>query len=131
MDVAHHLGGIAGKRAQGLRRPALGQGCFHVAGTIDARRGSPRDRNARPAPRQGHGDANQRQLWIAPGLAHGFLVLSESADFLYKATAYYAPQAERAIRWDDPDLKVAWPDIGAAPAVSAKDAAAGAFASLA
>jgi len=76
-------------------------------------------------------DANQRQLWIAPGLAHGFLVTSESADFLYKTTAYYAPEVERAIRWDDPDLKIAWPDVGVAPSVSAKDAAAPAFASLA
>ena len=56
---------------------------------------------------------------------------SESADFLYKTTAYYAPEVERAIRWDDPDLKIAWPDVGMAPAVSAKDAAAAAFASLA
>ncbi|MEO5883559.1 MAG: dTDP-4-dehydrorhamnose 3,5-epimerase [Caldimonas sp.] len=76
-------------------------------------------------------DANHRQLWIGPGLAHGFLVTSESADFLYKATAYYAPQAERAIRWDDPDLGIAWPDVGTAPRVSSKDAGAAAFASLA
>ncbi len=76
-------------------------------------------------------DTNQRQLWIAPGLAHGFVVTSDSADFLYKATDYYAPEAERAIRWDDPDLKILWPDVGVAPAVSAKDAAAGAFAALA
>ena len=75
-------------------------------------------------------EANHRQLWIAPGLAHGFLVTSESADFLYKTTTYYAPEAERALRWDDPDLKIAWPDLGAAPTVSAKDAAAAAFASL-
>jgi len=76
-------------------------------------------------------DTNHRQLWIAPGLAHGFLVTSEFADFLYKTTTYYAPEAERALRWDDPDLAIAWPDVGAAPTVSAKDAAAGAFASLA
>ena len=76
-------------------------------------------------------DTNHRQLWIAPGLAHGFLVTSEVADFLYKTTTYYAPEAERALRWDDPDLAIAWPDVGAAPTVSAKDAAAGAFASLA
>ena len=74
-------------------------------------------------------DANHRQLWIAPGLAHGFLVTSESADFLYKATAYYAPAVgARRLRWDDPDLTIAWPDVGMAPAVSAKDAAAPAFA---
>jgi len=67
---------------------------------------------------------NQRQLWIPPGLAHGFLVLTDSADFLYKASAYYAPQEEGAIRWDDPDLAIAWPDTGAAPQLSAKDAVA-------
>jgi len=76
-------------------------------------------------------EANHRQLWIAPGLAHGFLVTSDSADFLYKTTAYYAPEAERALRWDDPDLRIAWPDVGAPPTVSAKDAAAAAFSSLA
>lgn len=68
---------------------------------------------------------NHRQFWIPPGLAHGFLVLSDSADFLYKTTDYYAPQAEGALRWDDPDLAIAWPDIGMAPQLSTKDAAAG------
>jgi dTDP-4-dehydrorhamnose 3,5-epimerase len=67
---------------------------------------------------------NHRQLWIPAGLAHGFLVLSESADFLYKATDYYAPQAEAAIRWDDPDLAIDWPDTGAPVSLSGKDAAA-------
>ncbi len=67
---------------------------------------------------------NQRQLWIPPGLAHGFLVLSESADFLYKTTEYYAPQDEGAVRWDDPDLAIAWPDVGEAPRLSGKDAQA-------
>ena len=57
-------------------------------------------------------------------MAHGFLVLSESADFLYKATDYYAPQAEHSIRWDDPSLGIAWPLGGEAPRLSAKDAAA-------
>jgi dTDP-4-dehydrorhamnose 3,5-epimerase len=64
---------------------------------------------------------NQRQLWIPPGLAHGFLVLSESADFLYKTTDYYAPAHERCIRWDDPTLAIAWPNTGAPPSLSAKD----------
>ncbi|MCO5978965.1 dTDP-4-dehydrorhamnose 3,5-epimerase, partial [Ideonella oryzae] len=68
---------------------------------------------------------NHRQFWIPPGLAHGFLVLSDSADFLYKTTDYYAPQAEGALRWEDPDLAIAWPDIGMTPQLSAKDAAAG------
>ena len=67
---------------------------------------------------------NHRQLWIPPGFAHGFLVLSESADFLYKTTAYYAPTAERGIRWNDPELAIDWPDIGVPPQLSARDAAA-------
>ena len=65
---------------------------------------------------------NHRQLWLPPGMAHGFVVTSESADFLYKTTDYYAPGAEGCIRWDDPELAIAWPDIGVAPVVSAKDA---------
>ncbi|MBT9598169.1 MAG: dTDP-4-dehydrorhamnose 3,5-epimerase [Vitreoscilla sp.] len=68
--------------------------------------------------------ANHRQLWIPPGLAHGFLVLSDSADFLYKTTDYYAPQAEGSLRWDDPELAIAWPDAGVPPLLSAKDSAA-------
>ena len=67
---------------------------------------------------------NHRQMWVPPGLAHGFLVLSESADFLYKTTDYYAPQAERSLRWDDSELAIAWPDTGMPPVLSGKDAAA-------
>lgn len=67
---------------------------------------------------------NHRQLWIPAGLAHGFLVLSETADFLYKTTDYYAAHAEGAVRWDDPDLAITWPDVGMAPLLSAKDAQA-------
>lgn len=70
---------------------------------------------------------NHRQLWIPPGLAHGFFVLSESADFMYKTTDYYAPSAEGCIRWDDLDLAITWPDIGMKPTLSAKDAAAPTF----
>jgi dTDP-4-dehydrorhamnose 3,5-epimerase len=65
---------------------------------------------------------NHRQLWLPPGMAHGFVVTSDSADFLYKTTDYYTPSAEGCIRWDDPDLAIAWPDVGGAPNVSAKDA---------
>lgn len=74
-------------------------------------------------------DANQRQLWIPPGLAHGFVVLSEEADFLYKTTDYYAPELERCIRWDDPTLAIDWPLQGlpAGPVLSARDAQAGAL----
>ncbi len=68
---------------------------------------------------------NRRQMWIPPGFAHGFYAVSETADFLYKCTAIYSPRDERAIRWDDPDLGIAWPlHPGAPPLVSAKDAAA-------
>ena len=63
---------------------------------------------------------NQRMMWIPPGFAHGFLVLSGSADFLYKTTTYYAPQWDRGIRWDDPQIGVAWPLEGT-PVLSAKD----------
>lgn len=69
---------------------------------------------------------NKRQLWIPPGLAHGFLVLSESAEFLYKTTDYYAPAHERCISWNDPTLAIAWP-LTEAPLVSAKDAAGALF----
>ena len=67
---------------------------------------------------------NRRQLWIPPGFAHGFVTLSETADFLYKTTAYYAPGAEFAVRWDDPEIGIRWPDLGVAPRLSEKDAAA-------
>jgi dTDP-4-dehydrorhamnose 3,5-epimerase len=71
---------------------------------------------------------NKRQLWVPPGLAHGFLVLSESADFVYKCAGYYSQADERAVRWDDPALGIDWPLGGEAPIVSAKDAAAPPFA---
>lgn len=73
---------------------------------------------------------NHRQLWIPPGLAHGFLVLSDSADFLYKTTDYYEPKAERSLRWDDPALAIEWPDVGMPPVLSGKDAAAAGLADL-
>ena len=64
---------------------------------------------------------NQRQLWVPEGFAHGFLVLSETADFLYKTSNYYAPAHERSIRWDDQDIGIAWPCGDAAPVLSTKD----------
>ena len=69
---------------------------------------------------------NNRQLWIPPGFAHGFLVLSEHADFLYKTTDYYQPSDERALAWNDPHVKVEWPlhELAGSPALSAKDQAA-------
>lgn len=63
---------------------------------------------------------NKRMLWISEGFAHGFLVLSESADFLYKTTDYYAPQHERCVLWNDPDLGIRWPLIGE-PILTEKD----------
>lgn len=69
---------------------------------------------------------NKKQLWIPAGLAHGFVVLSETAEFLYKTTDYYAPQHERCIAWNDPDLAIDWP-IDGQPLLSAKDAAGAAF----
>jgi dTDP-4-dehydrorhamnose 3,5-epimerase len=67
---------------------------------------------------------NHRQLWIPPGFAHGFLVLSDTVDFLYKTTAYYSPQFEAAIRWNDPAIAIVWPESIARPRLSDKDLAA-------
>jgi dTDP-4-dehydrorhamnose 3,5-epimerase len=74
---------------------------------------------------------NYKQLWLPPGLAHGFLVTSDSADFLYKTTRYYAPEMERCVRWDDPGIGIDWPFQGRGPQLSAKDAAAPALAEAA
>jgi dTDP-4-dehydrorhamnose 3,5-epimerase len=68
-------------------------------------------------------EENQRQFWIPPGFAHGFMVLSDSADFLYKSTDYYAPAHERCIAWNDPALGIDWPKIDGLPNLSDKDAA--------
>ena len=65
---------------------------------------------------------NRHQLWVPAGFAHGFLVVSEMAEVLYKTTDYYAPQYERSIRWDDPDLSINW-NLDAAPILSSKDKA--------
>jgi dTDP-4-dehydrorhamnose 3,5-epimerase len=63
----------------------------------------------------------KNQLWVPPGFAHGFLVLSDQAEVLYKATDYYAPEYDRCIRWNDPDIGIHWP-LEAEPTLSAKDA---------
>jgi len=65
-------------------------------------------------------EENHRQLWVPAGFAHGFVVLSESADCLYKTTDYYAPEHERCIRWDDPEIGIEWP-LSGEPQLSAKD----------
>lgn len=67
---------------------------------------------------------SHRQMWIPAGFAHGFCVLSESADFLYKTTDYWYPEGERGLAWDDPDLGIEWPLGGAHPLLAAKDASA-------
>ena len=104
--------------AQGKLVRVVRGAVFDVA--VDIRKGSPTFGQWAGAELT---EGNHRQLWIPPGLAHGFLVLSESADFLYKTTDYYSPEHERCIAWDDPQLAIAWPDLGKAPVLSAKDLA--------
>ncbi len=72
---------------------------------------------------------NKKQMWIPPGFAHGFLTLSDTAEFLYKTTDYYAPEHERCIPWDDPAIGIAWP-LDGVPSLSAKDAAANELATI-
>jgi dTDP-4-dehydrorhamnose 3,5-epimerase len=89
----------------------------------------------RTSPRFGHwygcrlSAAAFRQLWIPPGFGHGFLVLSETADFLYKATDYWSPTLKRSIAWNDPQLAIAWPLFGTPPTLAPRDADAPALAS--
>lgn len=69
---------------------------------------------------------NKRQLWVPPGFAHGFLVLSETAEVIYKVTEYYAPDCDRGIRWDDPELNINW-GLNGPPLLSAKDVGGAGF----
>jgi len=70
-------------------------------------------------------DTNHHMLWVPPGFAHGFLALSETVDFLYKVTDVYAPQHERTVRWNDPEVGIAWPlPLGVSPVLAARDASA-------
>ncbi len=64
---------------------------------------------------------NHHQLWIPPGFAHGFVVLSDTADFVYKTTAYYAPESDRGVRWDDADIGIQWPTLDVPFSLSDKD----------
>ena len=74
---------------------------------------------------------NHRMLWVPPGLAHGILITSESADFLYKCTDFYSPEHERTLAWDDATLSIRWPlPAGVAPKLSAKDARGASFAEI-
>ena len=105
--------------AQGKLVRVVQGAAFDVA--VDIRRGSPtfgRWSGARL-------DAdNRRQLWVPEGFAHGFLALTDDTHFLYKTTDVYARDCERSIRWDDPQLAIAWPAVAGAPKLAAKDAAA-------
>jgi len=104
-------------QAQGKLVQVLRGAVFDVA--VDVRKGSPHFGRWVGVELN---DENRHQLWIPSGFAHGFCVLSDSADFFYKCTALFAPEAERAIRWDDPALGIRWPVE--APRLSTKDAAA-------
>lgn len=106
------------RQPQGKLVRCVAGSVFDVA--VDLRRSSPRFGQWAGAELSAE---NKRMLWIPPGFAHGFLVLSEFAEFLYKTTDYYAPEYERAIAWNDPDLGIRWP-IEGAPLLSAKDQAA-------
>ena len=106
------------RQAQGKLVRVIEGSVYDVA--VDLRRGSPTF--ARWVGVELSAD-NHRQLWVPPGFAHGFLVLSETAQVLYKTTDYYAPAHERCLRWDDPEVGIEWPRIGlAAPLLSPKDA---------
>jgi dTDP-4-dehydrorhamnose 3,5-epimerase len=105
--------------AQGKLVRVTSGSVFDVA--VDVRDGSPTFGHWVGAELSGE---NHRQLWIPPGMAHGFLVTSDSADFLYKTTDFYAPRAEGCVLWSDPAVGIEWPDIGMAPQLAAKDAAA-------
>jgi len=121
-SVRHTLRGLHYQieQAQGKLVRVTRGAVFDVA--VDLRRSSPR---------YGHwvgvmlSEANHQMLWVPPGFAHGYLALTEQIDFLYACTDYYAPERERAIRWDDPTLAVHWPlPDGVAPILSGKDAVA-------
>jgi dTDP-4-dehydrorhamnose 3,5-epimerase len=102
--------------AQGKLVRCASGAVFDVA--VDMRRSSPRFGQWVGATLTAE---NHHQLWIPPGFAHGFLVLSDTADFLYKTTDYYAPPSEGSVRWDDPTIGIQWPDAGVAPVLSGKD----------
>lgn len=105
--------------AQGKLVRVVSGAVFDVA--VDMRRSSPRFGRWVGVELS---EANHRQVWVPPGFAHGFLVLSERADFIYKTTDYYCPQAEGAVRWDDENLGIRWADAGIAPMLSHKDGGA-------
>jgi dTDP-4-dehydrorhamnose 3,5-epimerase len=111
------------RQAQGKLVRAVAGEVFDVA--VDIRRRSPTFGHWVGQVLSGE---NKRQLWIPPGFAHGFVVLSDSAEFVYKTTDYWAPEHERCIMWNDPALAITWPALDGAPRLSAKDALGSAFA---
>lgn len=110
---------------QGKLVRVIGGDVFDVA--VDLRKSS-------PTFRQWVGvrlsDENKRQFWIPPGFGHGFVVMSESVDFIYKTTAYYDQPNDRSLKWDDPAIGIEWPlaELGMAPVLSTKDLKAASFA---
>ena len=106
------------KNPQGKLVRALNGTVLDVA--VDLRRSSPTFKKWVGAHLS---DDNKRMMWIPPGFAHGFVVLSETVDFLYKTTSFYDPPADRSLRWDDATVSVHWPlkELGIAPNLSAKD----------
>ena len=110
------------EQAQGKLVRAIAGEIFDVA--VDIRRSSPTFGQWVGARLNA---ANKQQIWVPAGFAHGFLVLSETADVLYKTTDYYAPQHERSILWNDPDIGIEWPEVPGEPILSGKDQAGQAF----
>ena len=106
-------------RPQGKLVRAVAGAVWDLA--VDLRRGSPRFGRWVGVELSAE---NQRQLWVPPGFGHAFVVLSETADFLYKTTDYWYPEHERSVVWNDPDLAIDWPLDGAVPQLAAKDAQA-------
>jgi dTDP-4-dehydrorhamnose 3,5-epimerase len=105
------------KNSQGKLVRTIAGEIYDVA--VDLRRSSPTFGRAFSTVLSAH---NKRMLWIPPGFAHGFLAVSEQAEVLYKTTDYWAPQHERTVLWNDPDLAISWP-VDSSPIVSDKDAA--------
>jgi dTDP-4-dehydrorhamnose 3,5-epimerase len=104
------------EQAQGKLVRVVSGEVFDVA--VDVRRGSPTFGRWAGVVLSAQ---NKRMFWVPPGFAHGYYVMSDSADFLYKTTDYYAPQHERCVLWNDPAIGVEWPLAGTVPTLSAKD----------
>lgn len=120
-SARHVLRGLhyqVGGRAQGKLVRVVQGAVFDVA--VDLRRSSPTFRRWVGVELSA---ANRRQLWIAPGFAHGFFVLSDSADLVYKTTDYYMAEFDRCLAWNAPEIGIAWPLEGAVPVLSDKDRA--------